>query len=459
MNVPNYFIADLPPQAPLTPDTVSEACRTLRRNRLQYLAVRPAPSLVVTLVNLGRRWLDPDYPFRQWALGEGPAATGFSRATLADGLDAFFEQLTAEQLEGLLEQDLGHAQRLDRPWSSDSDQRLGRAAMVRTPEFLVHITAGNLPNPAFSSIILGLLLRSAQFVKCATGSAFLPRVFAHSLYDAEPKLGACLELAEWRGGDQAIEAALFAEADCVTATGSDEALAQVRTRLPAHTRFAGYGSRVSFGYVSQEMLGGVNAHRVAGHAATDVVAWNQLGCLSPHVIYVQHGGVLPPEKFAQLLAEALAQREVTAPRGELPAEVAAAIASRRSIYQLRATHSAHTRHWCSEGSTAWTVIYEADPRFQLSCLHRFIYVKGVKDLTEALESAESVRGKVSTVGVAAPEHQGRELARELARWGVSRVCPLGKMQHPPLLWRHDGRPALGDLVTWSDYELGSTESR
>jgi hypothetical protein len=26
------------------------------------------------------------------------------------------------------------------------------------------------------------------------------------------------------------------------------------------------------------------------------------------------------------------------------------------------------------------------------------------------------------------------------------------MQNPPLTWRHDGRPALGDLMTWVDFE-------
>jgi len=26
------------------------------------------------------------------------------------------------------------------------------------------------------------------------------------------------------------------------------------------------------------------------------------------------------------------------------------------------------------------------------------------------------------------------------------------MQNPPLTWRHDGRPALADLVTWADFE-------
>ena len=66
------------------------------------------------------------------------------------------------------------------------------------------------------------------------------------------------------------------------------------------------------------------------------------------------------------------------------------------------------------------MVYEADPRFQLSCLNRFIYVKPVKDLTEALQQADAVRGKVSTVGLAAPEAKARELATQLARWGVPR---------------------------------------
>ena len=81
-------------------------------------------------------------------------------------------------------------------------------------------------------------------------------------------------------------------------------------------------------------------------------------------------------------------------------------------------------------------------------------MKGIKDLTEAMQNAEGVRGQVSTVGLAATEDKAQALATELARWGVARVCPLGQMQEPPLAWRHDGRPALGDLVTWTDWETG-----
>ena len=458
MNLPNYFLADLPPEATLSPAMITEACQTLKRNREHYLARRSTESLIKILSEVAESWVKPDNGFRRLALERGPGETGFSSATLARGLDGFFGHITRDNLHALLAQDLDESICVTDPGSRMTGKGLSHHSPPATrhlwcgPEFLVHVAAGNIPNPTLTSIVLGLLARSAQFVKCASGSAFLPRLFAHSLYDAAPKLGACLEIAMWRGGSTALETALWAEADCVTATGGDETLAAIRAQLPVKTRFLGYGHRVSFGFVARDVLAGSHARRVAGRVADDVVAWNQLGCLSPHVIYVQTGGEMSAEKFAELLADELEQREQTEPRGELPAEHAAVIASRRGIYEVRAAHSPETQMWHSRNSTAWTVVYEADPRFQMSCLNRFVYVKSVKDLTEMLQSAEAVRGNVSTVGLAAPEHQQEELAAELARWGASRICPPGQMQNPPLTWRHDGRPALGDLVRWTDVE-------
>jgi len=454
MNLPNYFLADLPPEASLSPTMIAEACQALKRNRERYLANRSTENLVKVLSDVADGWLVAENPFRKFALEIGPAQTGFSRETLAHGLDNFFGQLTRENFHALLVQEFGDAKRLDVLTATAAEQKPNRMAIVNAPEFQVHIAAGSIPNPALTSIVFGLLTRSAQFVKCASGSTFLPRLFAHSIYEADPKLGACLEIAEWRGGNAALENALFAEADCVTATGDDETLVAIRTQLPVKTRFLGYGHRVSFGFVAGEVLYGSRGKKIVAAAADDVVAWNQLGCLSPHVIYVQLGGEISPEHFAQLLAKELERREQTEPRGELPAEHAATIASRRGIYEVRAAHSPETtQHWCSKDSTAWTVVYEADARFQVSCLNRFIYVKAVADLKAVLENADSIRGKVSTVGIAVPEEKSAEIATQLARWGATRVCPLGQMQNPPLTWRHDGRPSLGDLVTWTDLEM------
>lgn len=453
MHLPNYFIADLPPEATLTPTMLEEACQTLKRNRDRYLASRTTASLIRILSDVAENWLLPDYPFRKLALEHGPHATGFATMTLANGLDAFFREITDAKVRLFLAQELGHAQRLDGFNATQADAAAQRTALVNGPEFIFHIAGGRLPNPVFTSIILGLLTRSAQFVKCASHASFLPRLFAHSLYDADAKLGACLEIAEWRGGSAHLETPLFKEADCVTATGDDETLTEIRKHVPVKARFLGYGQRASFGYIAHEALGGFHPKKIAARAASDIVAWNQLGCLSPHVIYVEHGGAMTAEHFAELLAQELARREESEPRGALPADSAAVIASKRAFYEVRAAHLPDTRHWCSENSTAWTVIYEADSRFQLSCLNRFIYVKGAANLTEALQGADSIRGKVSTVGLAATEDKAPALAEQLARWGVTRICPLGKMQEPSLLWRHDGRPSLCDLVTWTDWEF------
>ncbi len=453
MNLPNYFFADLPREAVLTEAMIEEACRALKHNRERHLADRTTPALIRIISGAAENWLDPEYPIRKFALEHGPRATGFSAPTLSAGLDAFFRRVTAANLQALIAQELGLSERLDSFCATTEESVSQRAALANGPELLAHIAAGGLPNPVFMAMILGLLARSAQFVKCASGASFLPRLFAHSLYEADGKLGACIEIAEWRGGNPALEKPLFEAADCVTATGSDETLAKIRHHLPAGKRFLGFGHRVSFGYVTHQALSGFNPAKVAGRAAADVVAWNQLGCLSPHVIYVEHGGAMTAVQFAETLAKELAEREQAEPRGELPAETAAVIASKRAFYEIRAAHSPDsTRHWCSENSTAWTVVYEADPLFQLSCLNRFVYVKGVANLTEALQSADAIRGRVSTVGLAATEDKAPALVTQLSRWGVTRVCSLGRMQDPPLLWRHDGRPSLGDLVTWTDWE-------
>src|SRR5213596_1745005 len=106
MNLPNYFLADLPPEATLGANMISEACQTLKRNREHYLAGRSTQSLIKVISETAENWLDPEYPFRQMTLAEGSAATGFSRATLFNGLENFFQQLTAANLQRLLTAEL-----------------------------------------------------------------------------------------------------------------------------------------------------------------------------------------------------------------------------------------------------------------------------------------------------------------------------------------------------------------
>jgi hypothetical protein len=457
MNLPGHFLADLPSDAALTPPMIAEACRALRRNRERSLARFSTAQMAGIIAETARRWLQPDDPFRQLALAEGPVATGFSAATLGHGLDAFFGEWTLDNMEALLVQDLGSAGRLDQFGPGPGEVRPRQTALATAPELLVQFTAGNLPVSGMTSLLLGVLLRSAQFLKCASGATLFPRLLAHSLVDTEPGLAGGIEIAGWPGGTTILEEPLLAEADLVTASGSDATLADLSSRLallPRRPRLVGYGHQVSFGYITRDALGGFERARTVAQAAEDVAAWDQCGCLSPQVFYVEGGGPLAAEAFAELLSLELARREETHPRGTLSLEASTGITLKRDFYAIRAAAGAETetRLWQSPESTAWTVVYESSPLFQAAGQHRFIHVKPVADLAEALRGADAVRGRVSTVGIAGAGHRGAELAAQLARWGVTRVCPLGRMQRPPLTWRHDGRPALGDLITWTGLE-------
>ena len=123
------------------------------------------------------------------------------------------------------------------------------------------------------------------------------------------------------------------------------------------------------------------------------------------------------------------------------------------FYEVRSSADPLTKVWKSDGSTAWTVVHDTSADFQASCLNRFIFVKPLQDLAELAASIGTLHGQISTVGLAAPMARAKEITARLAQTGVTRICRIGKMQDPPLTWRHDGRPSLGELVTWTDIEL------
>jgi hypothetical protein len=159
MNLPAFYLADLPPEATLTPRVISAACDALKRNREKNLRSRNTEDIVRLLCEIATDWLDPENRFRQLALAQGPAETGFSKAVLAKGLDGFFRQFTPDNFRALLAQELGDAVRVTGdPWRTmEGGIATDGAASAprhfwRGPELLVHIAAGNLPNPALMSL-------------------------------------------------------------------------------------------------------------------------------------------------------------------------------------------------------------------------------------------------------------------------------------------------------------------
>lgn len=297
------------------------------------------------------------------------------------------------------------------------------------PSVLLHILSGNTPNAALQSIVRGLLLRSHNL--CKLPSSGLPEIEAfHKRLPAS--LGRKIEFSH------ALPDSWMAQADAIVVFGDDSTIEHFRKRTRANQRFIGHGHKVSFGIIFEDP-----AFSSVAAAAADASLFDQQGCLSPHLFYVGDN----PRGYAAALAREMEAFDKHTPRRALLAGEAAAIAALREEFAFGIANGSSAQLYASRGSSAWTVIFDPDPRFRPSCLNRVVYIKPFpQDWQSALEP---VKDHLSTIGFWPPDSSHAELLTIL---GATRFCPVGKMQAPPWTWHQDGIAPLSSLVRWVDFE-------
>lgn len=430
----------------LTPALVREQARALAVAREGGLEHRPVAEIVAVIDRVGARLLDPADELRITAQRALPALTRYSPEMIRRVLDRMAADWRAEPLTELLRAEFGDPGVLDgfRP----NARGRGRVAAFG-PRLAAHVFSGNVPGVAVTSIIRSLLVKAATLGKTASGEPLLPALFARAVAEEDAALGACLAVAYWPGDDDALTRAALEAADAVIVYGGSDAVASVRAQAPPSARLLVYGPRLSFGIVARERLTTATAADAARLAALDASTFDQQGCVSPHVFYVEEGGAVSSQEWAGLLAMEMAAVERDLPRGPLaPAEASA-------IRQLRARaefSDGVDLHAPPEG-TAWTVIFDPDSAFEASCLNRVVRVKPVRDAAEVPALLANYAHLLQTVGVSASPERTEALAAAFGRLGASRISPLGRMAWPPPWWHHDGHPPLRDLVRWCDLEM------
>ncbi|MBI3596827.1 MAG: hypothetical protein HY203_06710 [Nitrospirae bacterium] len=439
----------------LTATTLSDVINQLLAAQEQYLSKQPTTAILELIDAAVARWLKPDDPVREMAELVLPNITGLSPAMIRLGLTRTLEGYRKDALYRILRQELGDAHLLDefRP-KKENPTCLTRAV---GPRITTNILAGNIPGLGIADLIATLLVKSACICKVSSHEPFSAALFAQTLVQIEPRMAYCLAVLGWAGGRpeaKSLEEVAFDRSELVTVTGTDEAVEAVRRavahRQPVSGRFIGYGHRVSLGLIGREALD--NLKSVAQAAALDVAMYDQQGCLSPHLFYVETGGSHFPRQFAKALAQELNRLEHELPRGPLDTPTASKLHQIRSVAEIKQADGEEVVVFGSETGTLWTVIYEADPAFVLSPLYRTVRVKPIDDLMHVPPLLESWRPYLQAVGIVVAETRRLRLAEALGRTGASRICPVGRMQQPPAGWPQDGKRFIADRVRWVDLE-------
>ena len=409
------------------------------------LQALPVDDVIAAIDAVARRFLDEADPLRREALQWLPEVTGYSPAMSALVLDRMAEDWTEPALRRLLRAEFRDYHALERFVRHAPGQR----ARAIPPRLAFHVLAGNVPGVGVTSLVRGLLVRAPALCKTAHGEPVLPVLFAQALAGQNADLGQAVAVAYWPGGDAALEAPALEAADVVIHYGGDAAVTDLRGRTPARVRVLEHGPRASFALVARE-----HTHRsaIAEAAARATAIFDQQGCVSPHVIYVEQGGRTEPRSFAARVAAHLERLAAELPRGRRSTAEAATALQLRATVEFRAMAGEATQLWTGD-HLAWTVAFDPDPAFSASCLGRFIWIKPIPALEEVADCIRDYRAVLQTVAIAAPRTRTTVLAELLARAGCTRITSLENMPFPPASWHHDGRGPLRELVRWVDFEL------
>lgn len=227
-------------------------------------------------------------------------------------------------------------------------------------------------------------------------------------------------LAEAAPGQFQIEEQLQPLAgDHVWLYGSDETLLQLRESLPETAFLHAHGNGYGVVLVRDDEVGELDRCRSLANAiVTDVVPFDQRGCLSPRVVLVE-GERVRAEWLWRALVIAMTEREQQIPVGELSADERADINRYRDTLRVAGEVLA---------AGSGVVSFEMhDLPWILPPVGRVLHVRTTAN---AIEDLKPEAAKLTTIGVASPT---TKRARELQQiFPHVRIAELGRMQRPRL---------------------------
>ncbi len=446
------------PHAPMTIDLpvlsndqmLALVARVQRASEL-HLKTMNVSDIVRVLERLTARLLDHQDPYRQELERLLPKATGFDAEMVRLNLNSYLQTFRGMQLHRFVAEDFNNPKILD-----EFQPRIqGGWSKAFGPNLLVHIWAGNVPALPMWSFMAGLLVKSGSIGKVSRAEPVFASLLARLLAEVEPTWAECFAVVWWPS-EHSKEQTLLRLADVVLAYGGNDALNEMKAQIPVTTRFLAHGHKLSFSIVSKSALSVRKGPYVARQAALDVARYDQQGCYSPQMIFVERGAGVTPKDFAELLSHELINLEHKLSPRELTIEESAQAANWRHSHELTSLNTPSTTILGNSSSKSTVVFSDVPLPLTAGPLNRNILVVAVDDLEELLTLIAPQRLYLQSVGLAVNPEELLDLSERLGKLGITRICALGSMTSPEAGWHHDGRFSLLDLVRMVDIDA-STE--
>lgn len=285
---------------------------------------------------------------------------------------------------------------LERACSAEEAQRLSGSVPAASVAYV--LLSANVFVAPFRALLLARLGSARVVVRPSSRDPYFAGALVQALGDPAVTLDASLKVPNEGQG-------------MVHLYGSDDTLRAVRadTHLPVWGHGTGFGAAF---VASNE-----NTDAIAAQIALDVIMFDQRGCLSPKVVFVE-GSEREARAFAEHLHHALGASPV--PRGALhPSELA------------QITHFAETMHMAGDvlaGPAHLVAVASEGAAVLLPPAGRTVLVLAAPSADLAAQRLDPFARYVTSIGVRSAA------ARDafVSRFPRARLAALGAMQRPPL---------------------------
>ena len=399
-------IAAAPQESASNADAINAAALRIRQALAQPLSsTRIASSLARVLSEFNR-----DHIRRRRVVEQLSRHTGFSLPLLDASLDALL-----------------------RPFSPAPLESLAQRARPRR-ELCAFVLAGNAAGAGIHEIVLALIAGRGLLIKTASSEPVFWTEFEKALVEIDPQLSQRVAVFNWSRENHEMSAGLVDLADAVVVYGDDATVATLGNRRA----LIGFGSKISGAIVAIHGMSESRLGEIAAAIALDVSLYEQLGCLSPHHVFVIESDRPRARNFAHRIAEQLRTVAVRLPApSHLPLHDAAAIRRVREVARWRSIGADDLELF--EGPRLdWTVVFDAGASFSVSPGYRTLFVSAAADPIDLLRRLEPALPFLEAISVAAEAASEAEIRATLGHLRIPRICAPGEMQSPPLDWRHGG---------------------
>ncbi len=336
----------------------------------------------------------------------------------------YLGEVTQSKLEDWVQQELGHCE----------------GAWQNYPS-VCHIISGNTNHAGLQSVLRALIVGGKHRVK-------LPSQGANEVEACLANLP--LKLKEGLSWSRVWQQQWLDEADVVVAYGSDSTMKKITSQLTESQKIVSHGHKVGLAYVDMTASDTkIEIHEIAQNLVKDVVAFNQQGCLSLQVVYVN-----ATDEMRQLLAQQVAiefngVKQSTVSEASLDEGELAHINYAREVFELKAlVNLGKSQLWVSEfQDSVWTVAMDDTMIVDQLMGNCWLWIKpwnaSINSESEFLEQTQLSQSHLSSLAIY-PYHQ--KCINKFNYQSLDRICQIGQLQHPPLNWRPGNRATLLDLV-------------